>query len=110
MIEMVEQVLLLGQIESGAMHVKRQVEDVSLLCRSIVDEVDLATQQRCNLEVDVVGLSAEATTFALDANLLRSALGNLLGNAVKYSTPGATVTIAAQVSNGGTASRGGSTP
>ncbi|MEI6536429.1 MAG: HAMP domain-containing sensor histidine kinase, partial [Verrucomicrobiaceae bacterium] len=98
--EMVGQVLLLGHIESGAMKVKRQMEDVALLCRSIADEVNLATQQRCNLVVDVTSLAPDAATFALDANLLRSALGNLLGNAVKYSAPGATVTLAVQVSAG----------
>lgn len=80
--EMVEQVLLLGRIESGAMKANPQPVDVAAFCHEIVEEVQIATQHRC--EVD--------THFAdgmrsLDSGLMRSVLVNLLTNAVKYSKP-----------------------
>lgn len=86
--EMVEQVLLLGRIESGTMKANPQPVDVAALCREIVEEVQIATQRRCEIETQL-----DEVTHSLDAALLRSALANLLTNAVKYSKPGRKVAL-----------------
>ncbi len=86
--EMVEQVLLLGRIESGAMAVNRLPTDLADLCHGIANEVRTATQGRCSIEVQ-----AARELHAVDATLLRSILGNLLTNAVKYSAVGTIVKL-----------------
>jgi len=91
--DMVEQVLLLGRIESGAMKANPQPVDVAALCREVVEEVQMATQGRCEIETNLF-----AGTKPLDATLMRSVLVNLLTNAVKYSKPGSTVHIDANAS------------
>ena len=90
--EMVEQVLLLGRIESGTMTANPQPVDVAEFCREIVDEVQIATHHRCVIEFE----SMEGRR-ALDAALMRSVLVNLLTNAIKYSKPESRVTFAVQV-------------
>lgn len=87
---MVEQVLLLGRIESGVMKPNPQPVDVAAFCREIVEEVQTATQNRCEIE-----WKPYDDTCSLDTTLMRSVLTNLLTNAVKYSKPGAKVTFEA---------------
>lgn len=91
--DMVEQVLLLGRIESGTVTANPQPVDVAAFCREVVEEVQLATQGRCEIETKLF-----AGTKALDATLMRSVLVNLITNAVKYSKPGSTVLIDANAS------------
>ena len=86
--EMVEQVLLLGRIESGIMQANPQPVDVAALCREIVEEVQIATQHRCKIE-----MKFGECTRSLDTALMRSVLVNLLTNAVKYSDSGGKVTF-----------------
>ncbi len=93
--EMVEQVLLLGRIESGAMKASPQPMDVAEFCREIVEEVQIATQRKCEIETDVA--TFDAAPRPLDALLSRSIFVNLLSNAVKYSKPGSKVIFAVQV-------------
>jgi len=84
--EMVEQVLLLGRIESGTMKANPQPVDVATFCREIVEEVQIATQRRCEIKTHFTD-----GTRSLDTALMRSLLVNLLSNAVKYSKPGGKV-------------------
>ena len=91
--EMVEQVLLLGRIESGAMRANPQPTDVAALCRDIVEEVQIATQRRCEIEMRL-----DTGIRRLDSALMRSVLVNLLTNAVKYSKPDGTVIFEANES------------
>lgn len=88
--EMVEQVLLLGRIESGTMQANPQPVDVAALCRDIVEEVQIATQRRCEIEMKLT-----AALRDLDATLIRSVLVNLLTNAIKYSKPGGRIVFEA---------------
>ena len=89
--EMVEQVLLLGRIESGTMKPNPQPVDVAAFCREIVDDVQTTTQNRCEIATKLM-----ESTRSLDVSLMRSVLTNLLTNAVKYSNPGAKVTLEAE--------------
>ncbi|MCX6856909.1 MAG: HAMP domain-containing sensor histidine kinase [Verrucomicrobia bacterium] len=92
--EMVEQVLLLGRIESGAMKANPQPVDVAALCREIVEEVQIATQRRCEIVTKL-----DTGMRSLDVTLMRSVLANLLTNAVKYSRPGGRVIFEANESS-----------
>lgn len=88
--DMVEQVLLLGRIESGAMKPNPQPVEIAAFCRGIVEEVQTATQNRCEIKTKLFDGAK-----ILDSALMRSVLVNLLTNAVKYSKPGSQVTLEA---------------
>jgi two-component system sensor histidine kinase QseC len=87
---LVEQLLTLSRLESGAQHAPVAV-DLAALARRVVAELApsaLGKQQ-------VVALDASAPcTVQGDATLLSVLIRNLVDNAIRYSPPGATVNIA----------------
>jgi two-component system sensor histidine kinase QseC len=87
---LVEQLLTLSRLESGAQHAPVAV-DLAALARRVVAELApsaLGKQQ-------VVALDASAPcTVQGDATLLSVMIRNLVDNAIRYSPPGATVDIA----------------
>jgi len=85
MTQMVEEVLLLGRIESNRFHPKPGPLDVVAFCRDLAREVGTATRERNPIDV---AAPSGLGTVTLDASLLRSVLTNLLTNAAKYSPPG----------------------
>jgi len=89
---MMEEVLVLGRMESGKIDFKPVRFDLASFCRRLADEIQTATGHRCPIEV----LPTETLPTAYgDENLLRHILTNLLSNAVKYSAEGRAVTLAA---------------
>jgi signal transduction histidine kinase len=91
MAELMEEVLLLGQVEAGRLDLNPAPLDLEVLCRRIADEVLSATSHRCPIRLSVSAGKGEAL---VDERLLRHILTNLLSNAVKYSPDGASVTFA----------------
>lgn len=89
MAEMVEHILLLGRIESGRTACSPVPLDLVALARAIADEAKSATHGRCPIEIT----TRELEGARADEALLRHILGNLLGNAVKYSPQGAPVAL-----------------
>lgn len=94
--EMVEQVLTLGRLEAGAVKLNLVPVNVGDLCRSIAEEVRIATQDRCPMEVNV----AIEGCIELDAGLVRTMLINALTNAVKYSNAGEKILFHPLLSDG----------
>jgi PAS domain S-box-containing protein len=88
MAEMMENILVLGRLDAGKMDCRPVPLDLGLFCRRVVEEVQFATEQRCQIELSIepVNLRGEA-----DEGLLGHIFTNLLSNAVKYSNRGATV-------------------
>ena len=82
---LMEDVLLLGRLDSGRMEFVPGPLDLAGLCRRMVDEVRSTTDARCPIEFSTRDLPATALA---DEGLLRHILLNLLSNAVKYSPPG----------------------
>ncbi len=85
---MMEEVLVLGRVESGKMEFKPESFDLPGFCQRIVEEIQSVTNRRCPIEVQTEGVPS--TAFG-DENVLRHILSNLLSNAVKYSPEGQTV-------------------
>jgi len=77
--EMVEQVLLIGRAESGGLEFNPAPVDARALCGALAEEA-----RRGGAKVELTH-SGEGPVRRLDEKLLRHILGNLLGNAVKYS-------------------------
>lgn len=87
MADMVDEILLLSRLESGRVLPKTEDVDLASFCQGVEREVAIATGSRCPIAVTASGAAH------LDTALLRGILLNLLGNAVKYSAPGATVRL-----------------
>jgi len=88
--ELIEEVLLLGKVESGLAECQPRLVDVKAICDKVASEVAAAHQQQN--PIDVCG-SAELAFAKLDQNLMEIILSNLLSNAVKYSRPGIPVRL-----------------
>ncbi len=91
---LMEDVLLLGRLDSGRMEFVPRPLDLAALCRRLVDEVSSVTEARCPIEFSTSDLPSEALA---DERLLRHILLNLLNNAVKYSADGQAVFFKALV-------------
>jgi PAS domain S-box-containing protein len=89
---LMEEVLVLGRLDTRHMHFQPAPLDVAALCRQLVDEARSTTDAQCPIEFFMTGLPANANA---DERLLRHILLNLLTNAVKYSEPGQRVTFRA---------------
>lgn len=87
---MMEEVLLIGQLDSGRLEFKPGALDLGAFVRHLVDELHSATHRRCPIEPTLhqIPPSVEA-----DESLLRHILTNLITNAVKYSRGGEPVLL-----------------
>ena len=81
---MMEEVLVLGRLETERMTFKPATLDLRTVCQRICDEIESATASRCPIHLEV---DTQDPPFG-DENVLRHILTNLLSNAVKYSPPG----------------------
>lgn len=90
MTALMEEVLLLGKVDSGKMECRREALDVAKFCQRVVEEQLSATNHKCPVELKLTGVSGAAQG---DTGLLRPIIGNLISNAVKYSPAGRKVTF-----------------
>jgi PAS domain S-box-containing protein len=85
MADLMEQVLLLGSIESDRPIQLPAPLNLLEFCARLVEEVQAATGRKCPIDLSVETPAGDARA---DENLLRHIFSNLLGNAVKYSKAG----------------------
>lgn len=97
MADMMEEVLLLGRAESGRLPCETRPLDLAAFCRKLADQILSASAGRCPVEVRA---APALPPLMLDASLLQHILGNLLGNAVKYSPAGMSVEFTADFKEG----------
>lgn len=97
MASLMEQVLLLGRVEAGRMGFQPAPVDIEVLAGKLIDESLSATSRKCPVRWQGgPGLDGARA----DEALLRHILGNLIANAVKYSTPGGEVIVSARRQGG----------
>ena len=85
MADLMEDVLVLGRVESGKMGYHPHAFYLLDFCQRLIDEMLSATNRRCPLPLAAEGIAAPARG---DETLLRHIFHNLLANGVKYSTAG----------------------
>jgi PAS domain S-box-containing protein len=87
---MIEDVLIIGKAEAGALQFAPGPVDLRELCHKVVEELrgGVAKQHTIRFE-----RRFDRSSLNLDEKLLRHILTNLLSNAVKYSPPGSTVSL-----------------
>lgn len=96
--EMISQLLTLTRLESGTDGRKRTEVDLDALVREIVEDADFEARGT-NRSVQVV--SSDKCSINGVEELLRSAVENVVRNAVRYTPEGTAVEVALRRQNGG---------
>jgi PAS domain S-box-containing protein len=84
MTALMEEVLLLGRVESGKMECRPEFMDLEAFCRRLVNEQRSVTHERCPISLELDTFTGQAKG---DDGVMRHIFSNLLSNAVKYSSP-----------------------
>lgn len=93
MSQLMEEVLLLGRVESGRLAFEPTPLNLYQLCQRMINEVLSVTQSKADIVFACPGLPE---TTCVDERLLRHIFINLLTNAVKYSPAGGKIRFLAQ--------------
>lgn len=88
LLELVSQMLDVSRMEAGKLELQRQSTDLCNLAREAAELIQPLIQDR-RLEFSV----EESVNAPVDSNLIRRVLGNLLGNALKFTSPGGRIQI-----------------
>jgi len=88
-----DNLLQITKLEAGMMPIQPSLLDVRAVLQEVVDSlIGKTTAARLNADVCV---DANVPPLSADGGLLRRALINLYDNAIKFSPPGSTITLAA---------------
>jgi signal transduction histidine kinase len=91
--ELIDQTLQIARVASG-IELRRQVTTL----QALFEDVEMgAISEATSKEVEVRSSIDRDGRIAIDTRLVRSALGNLLRNAVKYTSPGSVVELRGHV-------------
>jgi two-component system sensor histidine kinase/response regulator len=89
LLQMLDDMLLVAQMESGRLEYDPQLVDVSALVKAIVGEFALIHNETHTLSFH----SDVQNSLEMDPKLFRQVAANLISNAVKYSPSGGEVTV-----------------
>lgn len=94
--ELIDQTLQAARVASG-IELRRQ----STTLKSLFEEAELAVVSEAESKsIEIRSVVGSDLQVGLDTRLVRSALGNLLRNSVKYTTAGGTVEVRGSINNG----------
>lgn len=92
MTQLIDEVLTFERVEGGRLACDPRELEIESFCCRVLDDMQLLVGERHALAFSFQGSSE---TARLDEQLLRFILSNLIGNAVKYSPAGGTVSLRA---------------
>jgi len=95
--EMISRLLILAKLESGAEEVERVRIDLAELVRDIAADAEFEANAK-GKAVEVAAI--DVCSVMGSENLLRSAIENVLRNAVRYTADGTTVNVSLAANNG----------
>lgn len=94
--DLIDQVLMADRL-GGGVQLTRETFDLKALLEEVVADAGLAAERnQVELNIDAPG----TLTFNGDRRLIRSAINNILGNAVKFTHEGGAITLRARLSDG----------
>ncbi|WP_263971137.1 PAS domain S-box protein [Leptolyngbya sp. PCC 6406] len=88
MVQLLDDILTISRAETGKLEFNPQWLDLEKFCRNFIDEIRLGDASNHALEFSCEG---QWQKVYMDEKLLRSILGNILSNAIKYSPKNAQV-------------------
>jgi PAS domain S-box-containing protein len=97
MIQMLNDILILGQAEAGKLEFDPTSVDLVQFCRNLVEDLQLAANSKNAVSESMLEerirftCQCQSLPASFDEKLLRHILNNLLSNAIKYSPSGSTV-------------------
>jgi signal transduction histidine kinase len=94
--ELIDQVLMADRL-SGQVQLTREMIDLKLLLEEVVADSRLTAERN---QVQLIIDAPDTLPFTGDRRLLRSAITNMLGNAVKFTHEGRAITARAKRSEG----------
>jgi PAS domain S-box-containing protein len=94
--QIVDQILLAGQLDAGAVDIELQECDPARLATSVIESASLHLPEGISLQLRANG----SLRIVCDENKLRQVLTNLIDNAIKYSPDGGSVEIRLGSGNG----------
>ena len=87
---LLDDLLDITRIESGRLEIERKTEDVGAVVRESLElHEPLATSKSIRLELDVIGRAVASC----DRHRIQQVVGNLLGNAIKFTTEGGRIRV-----------------
>jgi signal transduction histidine kinase len=89
--ELIDQALITDRLE-GEVQLRRELLNLEALLRELIADARLTAEQR---RIELVLKCSDVPPFEVDHRLLRSAIGNVLGNAIKFSHDGGEVLVRA---------------
>ena len=95
--EMISRLLILAKLETGAEAVEGLRIDLAELVRDVADDADFEAQAKGRY---VTVSKADSCTVIGSENLLRSAIENVLRNAVRYTAEGTAIDVSLVTNNG----------
>jgi signal transduction histidine kinase len=95
--DLIDQVLTADRL-AGQIPLRRELFDLRALLEQVTADAQIAAQRR---QVDIALEAPAALPFNGEQRLLLSAIGNVLGNAVKFTREGSAISVRAQRHDGG---------
>ncbi|KAF3885032.1 MULTISPECIES: hybrid sensor histidine kinase/response regulator [Nostocales] len=88
MLQLLDEVLLLGRSDAGKLEYQPSALDLDSFCNELVQTLQQSAGENYQINFSIQG---EQTSVEMDENLLRHILTNLLSNAIKYSPKGGAI-------------------
>jgi signal transduction histidine kinase len=96
---LVDDLRALAQAEAGQLRLARQPTDLTGLLRGVIASFDLQAESQG--QTLTLGLPADLPVVDVDPQRVRQVVANLVSNALRYTPPGGTVTVAASPTDQG---------